>query len=123
MNEPYDLPLYIKELLLDLSKELPRQESRKQFVRNVGGRLKQLSIECENTLIYTAAGWVIGEILDHALVVPFFNYHLTDDHAASLVGLAGGIIGYKKDIKISEEQEMAIRVIREELQKARNYVK
>ena len=122
-----DLPLSVKERLLELASKLP-EEKRKQFITSTSSRMKELSLDYQNTLIYAAVGWVIGEIIEQVLTIPsaipLAGGHELLDGASETSGLIGGLLGFLKDRKANaKEQEDArriTRIIQEELAKAIN---
>lgn len=122
-----DLPLSIKERLLELASKLP-EEKRKQFITSTSSRMKELSLDYQNTLLYAAVGWVIGEISEQVLTIPsaipLVGGHELLDGASETSGLIGGLLGFLKDRKANaKEQEDArriTRIIQEELAKAIN---
>jgi hypothetical protein len=113
-----ELPISVKEQLLELSKRLP-EAARSPFIQNTSRRIKTLASEYENTLVYAAVGWVIGEIMDTVLTVPFIG-SLTGDNASQIGMMISGLLGFAKDRKeakrLKEEQERVLTIIREELQ-------
>lgn len=113
-----ELPISVKEQLLELSKRLP-EAARSPFIQNTSRRIKELACEYENTLIYAAVGWVVGEIIDTVLTVPFLG-SLTGDNASQIGMMVSGLLGFAKDRKkvkqLKEEQERVLTIIREELQ-------
>ena len=115
-----EIPLKIKEQLLELSAKLP-ENKRQQFISGASSRLKELSHQYENTLVYAAVGWVLGEVLEHFATVPVLNVELFDG-ASETGGLIGGLLGFMKDRKTrAKEEEQAKKVaqiIQDELRKA-----
>ena len=114
-----DLPLAVKERLLELSQRLP-EAARSPFIQGASKRLKDLGSQYENTLVFAAVGWVVGEILDNVLVIPFTQIGPTGDNASQLGMMISGLFGFAKDRKeakrLKEEQERVLTIIREELQ-------
>lgn len=114
-----DIPLSVKERLLELCQRLP-EGARAEFIQNTTRRIKDVASRYESTLMYGAVGWVIGEILDNVLVIPFTSWALTDDNASQIGMLLGGLLGFGKDRKkknqLNKEREEILTIIREEIQ-------
>lgn len=68
-----DIPTDVKENLLELASRLP-SAAQSQFIRNTTEKLRDLSLQYQNTLVYTAVGWVVGEIIDNVLTIPFTKW-------------------------------------------------
>jgi len=121
---PKDIPLQVKDHLLELSARIP-EAARSEFIQNTATRLNELTHTYENTLVYAAVGWVVGEIFDHLLVVPIAGWSLTGDNASQIGALIAALLGFAKDRKkakkLKEEQERVLTIIREELQASLNF--
>ncbi len=117
-----EIPTDIKEQLLDLSEKLP-EDKRSQFIAGTASKLKKLSHQYENTLLYAGVGWVLGEILEHFATVPVLKFELLDG-ASETGGLIGGLLGFFKDRKAREREEKHAQeiaaIVQEELRKAIN---
>ena len=70
-----DIPTDVKENLLELADRLP-SAAQSQFLRNTTEKLRDLSLQYQNTLVYTAVGWVVGEIIDNVLTYLSRSGHL-----------------------------------------------
>ena len=116
-----DIPTDVKENLLELAKRLP-STAQSQFIRNTNEKLRDLSLQYQNTLVYTAVGWVVGEIIDNVLTIPFTEWSLTGDRSSDLGALIGGLAGFfsdqKRAKKLAEEQKRVAKIISDELQNA-----
>lgn len=116
-----DIPTDVKENLLELASRLP-SAAQSQFIRNTTEKLRDLSLQYQNTLVYTAVGWVVGEIIDNVLTIPFTEWSPTGDRSSDLGALIGGLAGFfsdqKRAKKLAEEQKRVAKIISDELQKA-----
>ena len=116
-----DIPTDVKENLLELASRLP-SAAQSQFIRNTTEKLRDLSLQYQNTLVYTAVGWVVGEIIDNVLTIPFTEWSLTGDRSSDLGALIGGLAGFfsdqKRAKKLAEEQKRVAKIISDELQNA-----
>ncbi len=114
-----ELPLSVKERLLEFSDQLP-EAARSAFVRNAARRIQGLADRYENTLVYAAVGWVVGEIMDQVLTIPFTEASLTADNASQVGMMVAGLLGFGKDRKragrLKEEQGRVLAILREEFQ-------
>lgn len=116
-----DIPTDVKENLLELASRLPRS-AQSQFIRNTTEKLRDLSLQYQNTLVYTAVGWVVGEIIDNALTIPFTDWSFSGDRTSDLAAMIGGLSGFfsdqKRAKKLAEEQKRVAKIISDELQNA-----
>jgi len=117
-----DIPMDVKEKLLELASRLP-SHAQSPFIRNTSEKLRDLSLHYQNTLVYTAVGWVVGEIIDNFLTIPFTNgLSVTGDRASDLGALIGGLSGFFSDQKrakqLEEEQKRVAKIISDELKNA-----
>lgn len=116
-----DIPVAVKEDLLELANRLP-ESVQSQFIRNASEKLRQLAVQYQNTLVYTAVGWVVGEIIDNVLTIPFTEWSLTGDRTSDLGMLIGGLAGFfsdqKRARKMQAEQKRVAEIISEELKNA-----
>jgi hypothetical protein len=116
-----DIPTDVKENLLELADRLP-SAAQSQFIRNTTEKLRDLSLQYQNTLVYTAVGWVVGEIIDNVLTIPFTEWSLTGDRSSDLGALIGGLAGFfsdqKRAKKLAEEQKRVAKIISDELKNA-----
>lgn len=116
-----DIPLEVKENLKELASRLPLS-AQSQFIRNTTEKLRDLSLQYQNTLVYTAVGWVVGEIIDNILTIPFTKLSPTGDGASDLGALIGGLAGFfsdqKRARKMQEEQKRVAEIISEEFRNA-----
>lgn len=116
-----DIPTDVKENLLELASRLP-SAAQSQFIRNTTEKLRDLSLQYQNTLVYTAVGWVVGEIIDNVLTIPFTEWSLTGDRSSDLGAMIGGLAGFfsdqKRAKKLAEEQKRVAKIISDELQNA-----
>jgi hypothetical protein len=120
-TQTQDIPTDVKENLLELAKRLP-STAQSQFIRNTNEKLRDLSLQYQNTLVYTAVGWVVGEIIDNVLTIPFTEWSLTGDRSSDLGALIGGLAGFfsdqKRAKKLAEEQKRVAKIISDELKNA-----
>ena len=116
-----DIPTDVKENLLELADRLP-SAAQSQFLRNTTEKLRDLSLQYQNTLVYTAVGWVVGEIIDNVLTIPFTVWSPTGDRSSDLGAMIGGLSGFfsdqKRAKKLAEEQKRVAKIISDELQNA-----
>ena len=116
-----DIPMDVKEKLLELASRLP-SHAQSPFIRNTTDKLRDLSLQYQNTLVYTAVGWVVGEIIDNVLTIPFTEWSLTGDRSSDLGALIGGLAGFfsdqKRAKKLAEEQKRVAKIISDELKNA-----
>ena len=67
-------------------------------------------------------GWVVGEIIDNVLTIPFTEWSLTGDRSSDLGAMIGGLAGFfsdqKRAKKLAEEQKRVAKIISDELQNA-----
>ena len=116
-----DIPMDVKEKLLELASRLP-SHAQSPFIRNTTEKLRDLSLQYQNTLVYTAVGWVVGEIIDNVLTIPFTEWSLTGDRSSDLGALIGGLAGFfsdqKRAKKLAEEQKRVAKIISDELKNA-----
>ena len=100
------IPLSLKQRLLELARQLD-PASRQGFLHNVVQRLDNLALTYPRTVIYGAAGYCVGQIVDAITGLP-----------AGLPGLlAGGLFGLHRDIHCDHIQAEVNRVIGEELRR------
>ncbi|WP_031385364.1 hypothetical protein [Desulfonatronum thiodismutans] len=59
-----DLPLEAQERLLDFAEHLP-ETKRFLFIKNVAERVGDLAKNHPRTIIFSALGWVLGEMVDN----------------------------------------------------------
>jgi hypothetical protein len=120
-TKTHDIPTDVKENLLELADRLP-SAAQSQFIRSTTEKLRDLSLQYQNTLVYTAVGWVVGEIIDNVLTIPFTEWSLTGDRSSDLGALIGGLAGFfsdqKRAKKLAEEQKRVAKIISDELQNA-----
>jgi hypothetical protein len=120
-TQTQDIPTDVKENLLELASRLP-SAAQSQFIRNTTEKLRDLSLQYQNTLVYTAVGWVVGEIIDNVLTIPFTEWSLTGDRSSDLGALIGGLAGFfsdqKRAKKLAEEQKRVAKIISDELKNA-----
>lgn len=118
--ENTEIPFSIKEKLLGLAEKLP-ENRRSEFISKTSARLKTLGLEYENTLMYAVVGWVLGEILEHFMTIPFTHLGMVDG-ASEAGGLIGGLVGLLKDRKAKakeiEQAKKIAEIVRQELFKA-----
>jgi len=119
-----DIPTDVKENLLELASRLP-SAAQSQFIRNTTEKLRDLSLQYQNTLVYTAVGWVVGEIIDNVLTIPIpgtGGWPITGDRSSDLGAMIGGLSGFfsdqKRAKKLAEEQKRVAKIISDELQNA-----
>ena len=119
-----DIPTDVKENLLELADRLP-SAARPQFIRNTNEKLRDLSLQYQNTLVYTAVGWVVGEIIDNVLTIPIpgtGGWSPTGDRSSDLGAMIGGLAGFfsdqKRAKKLAEEQKRVAKIISDELKNA-----
>jgi len=116
-----DIPTDVKENLLELADRLP-SAAQSQFIRNTTEKLRDLSFQYQNTLVYTAVGWVVGEIIDNFLTIPLTDWTITGDRSSDLGAMIGGLSGFfsdqKRAKKLAEEQKRVAKIISDELQNA-----
>ena len=119
-----DIPMDVKEKLLELASRLP-SHAQSPFIRNTSEKLRDLSLQYQNTLVYTAVGWVVGEIIDGVLTIPIpgtGGWSLTGDRSSDLGAMIGGLAGFfsdqKRAKKLAEEQKRVAKIISDELQNA-----
>ena len=116
-----DLPVSVKERLLQLSANLP-EPSRGDFLRNVTNRLSNVVLEHPNTIVFTALGWLLGEILDHLLAVhvPFSDIVLclTGGKLSSALMVGGALYGVYRDIQKERLRSEIAQIVGEELRRA-----
>ena len=119
-----DIPTDVKENLLELADRLP-SAAQSQFIRNTTEKLRDLSLQYQNTLVYTAVGWVVGEIIDNVLTNPIpgtDDWSITGDRSSDLGAMIGGLSGFfsdqKRAKKLAEEQKRVAKIISDELQNA-----
>jgi len=121
MTKTVDLPVTVKEQLLQLAERLPAR-GRSEFLKRASHALGELALENRNTIVFAIAGWVLGEILDNVFTVPIPFSHrvleLTGDHL-STVGLAvGGVFGFAEDRNRNRLEYQIAAVIQREIQRA-----
>ena len=104
------IPIALKTKLIELSRHLlPSQ--RQGFLHNVVQRLDNLALTYPRTVIYGAAGYCVGQIIDAITGLP-----------AGLPGLlSGGLFGLHRDIHCDHIQTEVSRVIGEELRRHREF--
>jgi hypothetical protein len=121
MSENVDLPVSVKEKLLELSKRLP-DSTQGQFLTRAAKRLGDVALDHPNTIVFSLAGLLLGEIVDNLLSVPIplteIVLDLAGDHAGELGGLAGFIYGFLQDKKNHAVREQIAGIVRVELQNA-----
>jgi len=121
MKSQPDLPVHVKQQLLEISQKLP-ENVRSNFLREARGRILELALDHPNTVVFTAAGWILGELIDNLLTVPVpfseFVLELTADQASNIGGLLGFSYGFFKDQKRDNLRAQIHSVIAEELQRA-----
>ena len=116
-----DMPVETKAKLLELAKRLP-DHARSPFVKNSASRLQALAIQYPNTLVYTAVGFVAGEVLDNLLTV---NLPLTEiggcligDYGSHLGAVLGTVLGFQKDLERDDMNKRVSAILGEELRSA-----
>jgi len=116
-----DLPLEIKERLVLLAKKLP-EAAQSEFVRQATKRLSEIAADHPRTIVFTAAGWVLGELIDNILTIdlPFSDVVvcLTADKAGDIGGVAGALYGFFEDKQRQSERRQIAKIIGEELRSA-----
>ena len=114
-----DLPLEVQARLLDFSEYLP-ESKQADFARRVSDRVGHLIKDHPRTLIFSALGGVLGEVLDNLLTfsLPFSEavVCLTADRASEMIGAGAGISGFIRDRKAVGHRELLRRFVREEVQ-------
>lgn len=115
-----DLPVSVKERLLELSRHLPG-ESRGSFLSRTADRLVDLATQHTNALVFAAVGWLLGQILDHVLTVyvPFSDLAicLTGGRISEIGLVAGVLYGLSRDIHEQKIRAEIAKVVGEELQR------
>jgi len=116
-----ELPLDVQEKLLDLAEKLPAR-TRSTFLQGVTSGIGELLSDHPQTVVFTALGWVFGEIIDHLLTfqLPLSDVVvcLTADRASDVFAIGGGVSGFIRDRKAIAERNAVSRVVASELRKA-----
>ena len=116
-----DLPVSVKERLLELTRHLP-DASRGQFLASAARRLSGLALEYTDALVFAAVGWLLGEILDHVLTVtvPFSDVILclTGGKLSKVGFVLGTLYGLSRDIQKQQIRRDVARIIGEEIRRA-----
>jgi hypothetical protein len=116
-----ELPLSVKEQLLELAERLP-ERARSTFIRATAEGLADLAIQCRSTLVYTLAGLALGELIDNLLTtnIPLTEtvISLTGDHASTLGAIIGATLGAKGDLDRAAVRAETNRIIGEEIRRA-----
>lgn len=100
------IPYLLKERLLELSRFLSPIH-REGFVQSVVRRLEDLALTYPRTLVFGAAGFCVGQLIDAITGFP-----------AGLPGLlAGGLFGLHRDIEADATSREVSRIISEELRR------
>jgi hypothetical protein len=117
ITENTEIPLRVKEQLLELSRKLP-EDKRSQFISRTSAKIEALGLEYENTLFYAAVGWVLGEIMEHLTTIPFTHIK-TMDEASETGALIGGLFGLLKDRKAkakdARQAKQIAEIVRQEI--------
>lgn len=116
----HDLPVSVKERLLEFSRQLP-DTTRGSFLSRTADRLAELAEHHSNALVFAAVGWLLGEILDHVLTVhvPFSELAicLTGGKISGIGLVAGALYGLSRDIQEQSTRAEVARVVGEELRR------
>lgn len=117
-----DLPNDLKAKLLEFAKRIPGEDRKRNFLRNVTSRLGELACQFEDTLIFSAAGWVVGQLVDNLLTVEIplteLAVALTGDEASTVGALGGAAIGLYRDFGKANERKRIATIVGEELRRA-----
>lgn len=117
----HSIPIHIKENILVLARRLP-QAARSQFVRGCVNGIGDMATDYSRTLIFGAAGYILGEVIDTMLTfnIPLSEATvcLTTDRASGIGGVAGVLYGFFEDRQRLEERRRVVKIIAEELRKA-----
>jgi hypothetical protein len=121
MTKTTDLPNGVKAKLLELAQKLP-ESARKGFLVKAATRLGDLALDHPNTIVFAAAGWVLGEMVDNLLSIPVpfteLVVELTADHASELGLLGGSLYGFVRDRKKDALRSEVTEIIAQELRRA-----
>jgi len=99
-----DIPPYIKDKLLAISEQLPR-EKRQAFLKSAGKKIGRAVNEHPRTLVYSILGYVLGAVLDSLLTFGLpggKTVCLTLGKAAKLLAVSGALYGFWQDRKAME---------------------
>ena len=99
------IPLYLKQNLLTLARHLSPIH-RGGFIRNVVNRLDDLAVTYPRTVVFGAAGFCIGQLIDAITGYPLSVPCL----------LVGGLFGLQRDLNADFAEEQVRRIIAEEFQ-------
>jgi hypothetical protein len=115
-----DLPVSVKERLLELAKQLP-DTMRGSFLSRTADRLADLAAHHSNAIVFAAVGWLLGEIIDHVLTVhvPFSDLALclTGGKISGIGLVAGALYGLSRDIQEQNIRAEVALIIGEELRR------
>jgi len=118
-----DLPIEVKSRLLDLARRLP-DAARSDFVRNSASQLKNLALSHENTLVYGAVGFIVGELIDNFVTIPIPLTEavacLTGDYASHALGAYGAVIGLQQDLQRNDLRKQVAEIIGSQMRIAIN---
>jgi membrane associated rhomboid family serine protease len=116
-----DIPIRVAEQLLEIARRLP-EATRSEFARNTTRRLSELALEHPRTIVFGAAGWIFGQIIDNVFTtqIPFTDIviALTADKASDLGATGGALYGFFLDREKAAERTRVAKIVGEELRKA-----
>lgn len=116
-----EIPFEIKEKLVLLARKLP-EAARSEFVRGASRKIHDVASDHPRTFIYAAAGWMLGELIDHVLSIhiPLSDVVicLTADKASEVGVVAGALFGFYEDTQRQAERRQVAKIIGEELRAA-----
>ena len=99
------IPLYLKQNLLALALHLCPTK-RGGFLRSVVQRLEAIAVFYPRTVVFSAAGFCIGKIIDAITGFPLAVPGL----------LVGGLFGLNRDLNADATEQQVRRIIAEEFQ-------
>jgi hypothetical protein len=113
-----ELPITVQQQLIEVTDRLLPPELRDQFLARTIERISKLAHEYDNTLVYAAVGWVVGQIIEEIPVIGW----VASESTSELGLLIGGLLGFRKDRKQAKKEheleERMTQIIGEELNHA-----
>jgi hypothetical protein len=118
MSSSNPLPASLTARIIDLSKRIPDSKKRQDFLASATTKIAQCGAKYPNTIFYSVAGMLVGEILDNLLTVPVIDAELTSDLLSHVGAAIGAAKGLQADVQSRQARDEIASIIRSELSAA-----
>ena len=118
MSVSNPLPASLTSKIVDLSKRIPDAKKRQHFLASATKQIVACGAKYPNTIFYSIAGMLIGEILDNLLTIPVIDAEITSDMLSHVGAAIGAAKGLQNDVQARQAREEIVSIIRSELSAA-----